>query len=164
MNSFKFVCRDDETNTVIDSLKENHIVLFHCQTNSGLTHFLKHIMKLLWDDESVCFYIDGEAKTTIAEQIIGQTVLFSKDDSIEQNKVTKLLKKRDSGDVVFNVITSCLYALAAIPILPNIGTIANALITSIKEIIDVDQEHINEFNSYQLIMKTLDDINYNKFK
>ena len=82
MNSFKFVCRDDETNTVIDSLKENHIVLFHCQTNSGLTHFLKHIMKLLWDDESVCFYIDGEAKTTIAEQIIGQTVLFSKDDSI----------------------------------------------------------------------------------
>ena len=49
MNSFRFVCRDDETNTVIDALKENHIVLFHCQTNSGLTHFLKHVMRLLWD-------------------------------------------------------------------------------------------------------------------
>lgn len=152
MNSFKFVCRDDETNTVIDSLKENHIVLFHCQTNSGLTHFLKHIMKLLWDDESVCFYIDGEAKTTIAEQIIGQTVLFSKDDSIEQNKVTKLLKKRDSGDVVFNVITSCLYALDAIPMLPNVGTIANALIASIKEIIDVDQEHISDFKTEKAVI------------
>lgn len=152
MNSFRFVCRDDETNTVIDALKENHIVLFHCQTNSGLTHFLKHVMRLLWDEESVCFYIDGEAQTTISEQIIGQTVLFSKDDSIEQNKATKLLKKRDSGDVVFNVITSCLYALDAIPTFPNIGTIANALITSIRETIDVDQEHICDFKTEKAVI------------
>ena len=144
MNSFKFVCRDDETNIVIDALKENYIVLFHCQTNSGLTHFLKHVMKLLWDEETVCFYIDGEAQTTISEQIIGQTILFSKDDSTEQNKATKLLKKRDSGDAVFNIITSCLYALDAIPAFPNIGTIADALILTLIPLHIISDIHLQQ--------------------
>lgn len=151
MTMFKFVCRDTEISEVLTAIRENHIVLLHCRTNSGLTHFLKRVMQLLWDDDTVCFYIDGESRLSISEQIIGQTMMFSKDDSPEQNKAAKLLRKHDKGDLAYSVVTSCLFALDAVPLLPSIGTIANSLLTSIRETLDTDQGHIDDFKTEKAV-------------
>lgn len=151
MAMFKFVCRDTEISEVLTAIRENYIVLLHCLTNSGLTHFLKRVMQLLWDNDTVCFYIDGESQLSISEQIIGQTMMFSKDDSLEQNKAAKLLKKHDKGDLAYSVVTSCLFALDAVPLLPSIGTIANSLLTSIKETLDTDPGHIEDFKTEKAV-------------
>ncbi len=151
MSEFRFVCRDAELNEVITAIKENSIVLMRCITNSGLTHFLKRVMQLLWDGNTACFYINGKSKLSISQQIIGQTMMFSKDDSPEQNKAAKILKKHDTSDLVYSIVTSCLLALDAIPLFPNIGTIANSLITSIKDAIDTDYNHIDDFKTEKAI-------------
>ena len=153
MAAFKFVCRETEISEILSAVKKNSIVLLHCQNNSGLTHFLKRVMQLLWSHDTACYYIDGESQMTIAQQIIGQTMMFSKDDSPEQNKAARLLKKHDKGDLAFAVVTSCLYALDAVPLLPSIGSIANSLITSIKESIDADQAHINDFKTEKAVSR-----------
>lgn len=151
MNEFKFAARNAEIEEVITAVKKNSITLLHHRNKSGLTHFLKKVMQLLWDDDTVCYYINGESHMTIAQQIIGQTMLYSKDDSPERNKASHLLRKRDKGDLAYAIVTTCLYALDAIPLLPNIGSIANNLITSIKESIDTDQAHINDFKTEKAI-------------
>ena len=93
MAEFKFVCRQIELDETISSLSNSELVLLHSQDNSGLTHFLKKLMQLLWNDNSVCFYIDGESNSSISNQIIGQVALFSKNDNPEQNAASKLLRK-----------------------------------------------------------------------
>lgn len=148
---FKFVCRQDEISDVLTAIKENYIVFLHCQTNSGLTHFLKRVMQMLWDNNTVCFYVDAESNLSISEQIIGQTVMFSKNDSPEQNKVAKLLRKHNKSDLIYSVVTSCLFALDVVPLFPNIGTIANSLLTSIKETLDADQKHIEDFKTEKAV-------------
>lgn len=153
MAEFKFVCRKMELNEASLSLKNNELVLLHCQNNSGLTHFLKKLMQILWQSDSVCFYIDGESNLTISNQIIGQVAFFSKNDSPEQNAAAKLLKKSKKGDIVFAIITSCLYALDAVPGLIDIGTIASSLISSIQETIDTDYEHLYDFKTEKAIVK-----------
>ena len=60
MAEFKFVCRETEIEETVSSLRYNLLVLLHSQSNSGLTHFLKKMMQLLWCDNSICFYIDKE--------------------------------------------------------------------------------------------------------
>ena len=78
MVEFKFVCRQIELQETISSLMSNELVLLHSQDNSGLTHFLKKLMQLLWNYNSVCFYIDGESDLSISNQIIGQVAFFFK--------------------------------------------------------------------------------------
>ena len=151
MAIFKFVSRNTEISEVLTAIRENYIVLLRCRTNSGLTHFLKRVMQLLWDNDTVCFYIDGESQLSISEQIIGRTMMISKDDSPEQNKAAKLLKKHDKGDLVYSVVASCLLALDTVPLLPNIGTIANSLLTSIKETLDTDRGHIEDFKTEKAV-------------
>lgn len=153
MAEFKFVCRETELDQTISSLTNNELVLLHSQNNSGLTHFLKKLLQILWGEDSVCFYIDNESNLSISDQIIGQVALFSKNDTPEKNAAAKLLRKSNKGDMVFNIITSCLYALDAIPLLPDIGSIANNLITSIKETLDTDYEHINDFKTEKAVTK-----------
>ncbi|HHY28170.1 MAG TPA: hypothetical protein GX523_15760 [Desulfitobacterium dehalogenans] len=153
MTSFKFVCRENEIQEVISSLESNVLVVLRSQNNSGLSHFLKKIMQLLWKDKSACFYIDGESQSPLSDQIIGQVAMFSKDDSPTQNSASKLLRKTNKGDLVFSVVTSCLYALDVVPVFPSIGTIANSLITSIKETIDTDQEHLSDFKTEKAVAK-----------
>lgn len=152
MSEFKFVCRDTELNETISSLTNNEIVFLHAENNSGLTHFLKKLMQLLWGDDSVCFYIDSESELSISDQIIGQVALFSKNDIPEQNAASKLLRKPNKGNIIFTIVTSCLYALDAIPLLPDIGSIANNLISSIKESLDTDFEHLNDFKTEKAVM------------
>lgn len=153
MTTFKFVCRDNEIQEVISSIKENPLAILHSQNNSGLTHFLKQVMRLLWRDDSAAFYINGESRLTLSEQVIGQVMSFSKEDSPAQNSAAKLLKKYNKGDIVYSIATSCLFALDAIPLLPNIGTIANSLITSLRETIDADHEHLNDFKKEKAIAR-----------
>ncbi len=153
MAEFKFVCRETELEETISSLTTNELVLLHSQNNSGLTHFLKKLMQLLWKNDSVCFYIDSESNLSISDQIIGQVALFSKNDAPEQNAASKLLRKSNKGNIVFAIVTSCLYALDAIPLLPDIGSIANILITSIKETLDTDYEHLNDFKTEKAVAK-----------
>ena len=85
MAEFKFVCRQIELNETISSLTNSELVLLHSQNNSGLTHFLKKLMQLLWNDNSVCFYIDGESNSSISNQIIGQVALFEV-ENVEKTK------------------------------------------------------------------------------
>lgn len=151
MAEFKFVCRQIELDEAISSLSNSELVLLHSQDNSGLTHFLKKLMQLLWNENSVCFYIDGESNSSISNQIIGQVALFSKNDNPDQNAASKLLRKSKKGNIVFAIVTSCLYALDAIPLLPDIGTIANSLISSIKETLDTDYEHLYDFKTEKAI-------------
>lgn len=153
MADFKFVRRDAELEETISSLSNNKLVLLHSQNNSGLTHFLKKLMQLLWGNDSVCFYIDSDSDLCISNQIIGQVALFSKNDTPEKNEAAKLLRKPSKGNIVFALVTSCLYALDAIPLLPNIGSVANSLITSIKETLDTDYEHINDFKTEKAVAK-----------
>lgn len=153
MAEFKFVCRETEIEETVSSLRYNLLVLLHSQSNSGLTHFLKKMMQLLWCDNSICFYIDKESTLKISNQIVGQVAFFSKNDSSEQNAVSKLLRRPNKGNIVFAVVTSCLYALDAIPLLPDIGTIANSLLTAIKETVDADYEHLRDFKTEKAITK-----------
>ena len=71
MAEFKFVRRQTEIDETISTLTSNELVILHSQNNSGLTHFLKRLMQLLWSDDSVCFYIDGDSSLSISNQIIG---------------------------------------------------------------------------------------------
>jgi len=153
MAEFKFVCRKEELEETISSLTSNGLVLLHSQNNSGLTHFLKKLMQILWNNDSICFYIDSESDLSISNQIIGQVALFSKNDVPEQNAVAKLLRKTKKENIVFAIVTSCLYTLDAIPLLPDIGTIANSLISSIKETLDTDYEHLNDFKTEKAIVR-----------
>lgn len=164
MSEFKFVCRQIELNETLSSLTSNELVLLHSQNNSGLTHFLKKLMQSLWNDTSVCFYIDGESDLSISNQIIGQVALFSKNDAPEQNAAAKLLRKSKKGNIVFAIITSCLYALDAIPLLPDIGTIANSLVSSIKETLDTDYEHLNDFKTEKAIVRFFEILTQKKNK
>lgn len=164
MAEFKFVSRQIELDETISSLKNSELVLLHSQSNSGLTHFLKKLMQLLWNDNSVCFYIDGESNSSISNQIIGQVALFSKNDNPEQNVASKLLRKSKKGNIVFAIITSCLYALDAIPILPDIGTIANSLISSIKDTLDTDYEHLYDFKTEKAIVRFFEILSQKKNK
>lgn len=151
MTNFNFVCRENEIDEVISSLTSHALVILRSENNSGLTHFLKKIMRLLWTENSTCFYIDSESKQSVSKQIIGQVANLSKNDSSDQNKVAKLLRKSDKGNLVFSVVSSCLYALDTIPALPGIGTIANSLITSIKSTIDADKEHLDDFKTEKAV-------------
>lgn len=164
MSEFKFVCRRIELTETRSSLTNSELVLLHSQNNSGLTHFLKKLMQSLWNDNSVSFYIDGESSLSISNQIIGQVALFSKNDTPEQNAAAKLLKKPKKGNIVFAIVTSCLYALDAIPLLPDIGTIANSLISSIKETLDTDYEHLNDFKTEKAIVRFFEILSHNKNK
>lgn len=164
MAEFKFVCRQIELNETISSLTNSELVLLHSQNNSGLTHFLKKLMQLLWNDNSVCFYIDGESNSSISNQIIGQVALFSKNDNPEQNAASKLLRKPKKENIVFAIVTSCLYALDAIPLLPDIGTIANSLISSIKETLDTDYEHLYDFKTEKAIVRFFEILSQKKNK
>lgn len=164
MSEFKFVCRQVELNEALSSLTNSELVLLHSQNNSGLTHFLKKLMQTLWNDSSVSFYIDGESNLSISNQIIGQVALFSKNDTPEQNVAAKLLRKSKKGNIVFAIVTSCLYALDAIPLLPDIGTIANSLISSIKETLDTDYEHLNDFKTEKAIVRFFEILSQNKNK
>lgn len=164
MAEFKFVCRKIELDETISSLTSSELVLLHSQNNSGLTHFLKKLMQLLWNSDSVCFYIDGESSSSISNQIIGQVALFSKNDNPEQNAASKLLRKSKKGDIVFAIVTSCLYALDAIPLLPDIGTIANSLISSIKETLDTDYEHLYDFKTEKAIVRFFEILSQKKNK
>ena len=103
MSEFKFVCRQIELDETLSSLTNNELVLLHSQNNSGLTHFLKKLMQSLWNDNSVCFYIDSESNLSISNQIIGQVALFSKNDAPEQNAAAKLLRKSKKGNIVFTI-------------------------------------------------------------
>ena len=160
MADFKFVCRETELNETISSLTNNKLVLLNSQNNSGLTHFLKKLMQLLWGDNSVCFYIDSELELSISNQIIGQVALFSKNDEPEKNAVSKLLRKSKKGNIIFSIITSCLYALDAIPLFPDIGSIANSLITSIKETLDTDYEHLNDFKTEKSVVNFFEKLSH----
>lgn len=153
MADFKFVCRETELEEAMVALKSNELVLLHSQNNSGLTHFLKRLMQQLWGDDSVCFYIDGESNLSISNQVIGQVASFSKNDVPEQNAASKLLRKANKGNIIFTIVTSCLYALDAIPLLPDIGSVANSLISSIKESIDTDYEHLNDFKTEKAVVR-----------
>lgn len=164
MSEFKFVCRQIELDETLSSLTNNELVLLHSQNNSGLTHFLKKLMQSLWNDNSVCFYIDSESNLSISNQIIGQVALFSKNDAPEQNAAAKLLRKSKKGNIVFTIVSSCLYALDAIPLLPDIGTIANSLISSIKETLDTDYEHLNDFKTEKAIVRFFEILSQKKNK
>lgn len=164
MGEFKFVCRKIELEETRSSLTGNELVLLHSQNNSGLTHFLKKLMQSLWNDDSVCFYIDGELSSSISNQIIGQVALFSKNDDPEHNAASKLLRKSKKGNIVFAIVTSCLYALDAIPLLPDIGTIANSLISSIKETLDTDYEHLYDFKTEKAIVRFFEVLSQKKNK
>lgn len=153
MKEFKFVCRDIELDEVLSSLGSNQFVFLQSQNNSGLTHFLKQLMTFLWREDSVCFYVDSESALSISSQIIGEVALFSTADAPEENAISKFLCKPNKKDIVFAVITSCLYALDVIPILPNIGTIANSLVLSITEALDADYEHLNDFKTEKAVEK-----------
>ncbi len=147
MATFKFVCRYNEIQEVMSSIKENQFVVLHTQNNSGLTHFLKKIMQLLWEDNCAGFYIDGESKMSISEQIIGQVMSFSKEDSSAQKSALKTLKNNDKSGIISSIIASCFLAFDAIPVVTGIGTLANSLITSITETIDADREHIEDYKN-----------------
>lgn len=151
MASIQFVCRELEIEEVISAIKKYRLAILHSQNNSGLTCFLMKVMQLLWEDNFACFYVDGSSKQKATEQIIGEVVQSSKDESPDQNKIAKLLKKYDKGDLAFSIITSCLHGLDIIPFFPNIGTIANSLVTSIKETIDTDQEHLADYKTEKAV-------------
>ncbi|RGW30615.1 hypothetical protein DWV78_17230 [Agathobacter rectalis] len=108
-------------------------------------------MQLLWNENSVCFYIDGKSDLSLSKQIIGQVTLFSQNDKYESNKITKLLRETSTGDIIVDVITSCLYALDMIPFLQGIGSVANGLMTSIADTIDSDKNHIDDFKTEKAI-------------
>jgi len=151
-STFKFVCREDEQKTVIDAVQESQVVIYPSQSDSGLTHFLKYVMQVLWQRELICYYIDGESEMTIAKQIIGQTLMFSETQSSKtQKRAAKQFSKNEKGNIVFSFLASCLYVFDALPFFPNIGSITNSLVTSIKETFDVDQEHINDFKPEKAI-------------
>lgn len=153
MATFKFVCRYNEIQEVMSSIKENQFVVLHTQNNSGLTHFLKKIMQLLWEDNCAGFYIDGESKMSISEQIIGQVMSFSKEDSSAQKSALKTLKNNDKSGIISSIIASCFLAFDAIPVVTGIGTLANSLITSITETIDADREHIEDYKKEKAITR-----------
>ena len=81
MSPFKFVCRENEIQEVLTSLKEKPLVTLTSLNNSGITHFLKYLSYQLWQDNAASFYIDGYSQMTISEQVIGQIMTFSKDAS-----------------------------------------------------------------------------------
>ena len=151
MASVQFVRREFEIKEVISAIKEHTLVVLHSQNNSGLTCFLKKVMQLLWEESFACFYVDGNSQQKIADQVIGEVVQSSKDDSPSKNSIAKLLKKYDKGDLAFSIITSCLHGLDIIPFFPNIGAIANSLVTSIKETIDTDQEHLADYKTEKAV-------------
>ena len=153
MASVQFVRRELEIEEVISAMKDHNLVVLHAQNNSGLTCFLKRVTQLLWEDGIVCFYIDGNSKQTVANQIIGEVVQSSKDESPTHNSVAKLLKKYNKGDLAFSIITSCLHGLDIIPFFPNVGTIANSLITSIKDTIDTDQAHLADYKTEKAVAR-----------
>lgn len=151
-NTFKFVCRENEQKTVLNAVQESQVVIYPSQSDSGLTHFLKYMIQILWQREFICYYIDGESEMTIAKQIIGQTLMFSETQSSKpQKRAAKQLSKTEKGNIVFSFLASCLYVFDALPFFPNIGSITNSLVTSIKETFDVDQEHINDFKPEKAI-------------
>lgn len=151
MSPFKFVCRENEIQEVLTSLKEKPLVTLTSLNNSGITHFLKYLSYQLWQDNAASFYIDGYSQMTISEQVIGQIMTFSKDASSKKNDAAKLLKQYGKKDVVYAIATSCLFALDSIPIIPDIGTIANSLISSIRETVDVDYAHLADFKKEKAI-------------
>lgn len=151
-STFKFVCREDEQKIVINAIQWNQVVIYPSQSDSGLTHFLKYVMQLLWQRDAICYYIDGESEMPIAKQIIGQTLMFSETKSSKAKKRTvKQLSKDEKSNIVFSFLASCLYVFDALPFFPNIGSITNNLVTSIKETFDVDNEHINDFKPEKAI-------------
>lgn len=151
MAEFKFVKRENELETITKSLSDYNLVMFKSMDKSGLSHFLKKTMQLLWNENSVCFYIDGKSDLSLSKQIIGQVTLFSQNDKYESNKITKLLRETSTGDIIVDVVTSCLYALDMIPFLQGIGSVANGLMTSIADTIDSDKNHIDDFKTEKAI-------------
>lgn len=151
MAEFKFVKRENKLETITKSLSDYNLVTFKSMDKSGLSHFLKKIMQLLWNENSVCFYIDGKSDLSLSKQIIGQVTLFSQNDKCESNRITKLLRETSTGDIIVDVVTSCLYALDMIPFLQGIGSVANGLMTSIADTIDSDKNHIDDFKTEKAI-------------
>lgn len=151
MAEFKFVKRDNEIEAVTKSLSEYNLVILDSMDKSGLSHFLKRTMQLLWSENSVCFYIDGKSDLSLSKQVIGQVTLFSQNDKSKNNKITKLLNRTKTGDVFFDIFSSCLYSLDMIPYLSGIGSVANGLLTSIKNTIDSDKNHIDDFKTEKAI-------------
>ncbi len=75
----------------------------------------------------LCVFTLMESDLSLSKQIIGQVTLFSQNDKCESNRITKLLRETSTGDIIVDVVTSCLYALDMIPFLQGIGSVANRI-------------------------------------
>ncbi len=150
MSCFKFVCRKNEIADVHAALMNNRLVILHAQNDSGLSHFLKQMTQLLWKEGWACFYIDGHLRQSVANQIIGQIVKYSENDVPSKKVVQRLMKRNKKDSIIYSVMSSCLFSLDAIPMFP-IGTILNSLISSLKETIDTDEIHINDYKTEKAV-------------
>lgn len=153
MKEYKFLKREEELNIIHTNFYSKRILLLNANNKSGLTCFLKKICANLLDNNRVSFYIDGEEKKTLSEQVMFQVL-----SSVSNKDLEKKLKHFDKKEIIRAIIKSILYPLDMIPIPSNIGSTAVNILECFEQTIDVDLEHINDYKIEKAVHELMEKV------